>query len=152
MKIDDAIGQLGRQMGFELALDDNRACRLLFDGTLAVDIEAPRALPDTLVMSCKVAGGLPADGREAVLRMLLEANLFGRGTGGGVLAIDDERDEIVLHRTLAMNRADVVDLVDALEQLLQYAEAWIGKLGQVGSPRAVDEAHRANAFSAMLRV
>ena len=141
VQIPEAIIQLGQQMGVELRLDAQRACRLVFNGTLAVDFEAPQALPDQLVMSCVVAKDTFPQGRPAVLQSLLAANLFGRGTGGGLLALDEERGEILLQRTLNVTRASLPDLLHALEQLLQHAEAWVERLkvGPNGPPHATPD-------------
>lgn len=152
MQIDDAIAQLGQKMGVELKLDENRACRLVFDGTINVDFEAPDALADQLVMSCVVAADVFPEGREAVLQSLLEANLFGRGTGGGTLALDEERGEILLQRALTMSHADLQDLVNAMEQLVQYAEAWTERLKK--GPGAASEAsmNAPSLPSSMMRI
>lgn len=152
MQIDDAIAQLGQKMGVELKLDENRACRLVFDGTLNVDFEAPEALADQLVMSCVVAPDVFPEGREAVLQSLLEANLFGRGTGGGTLALDEERGEILLQRALTMSRSDLQDLVNAMEQLVQYAEAWMERLKK--GPGAAPEVSMGSSSSlaSMMRI
>lgn len=128
MQIDDAMAQLGQKMGVELSLGDTRTCRLVFDGTISVDFEAPEALADQLVMSCVVASDVFPEGREAVLQSMLEANFFGQGTGGGTLALDGERGEVLLQRILMMNHADLQDLVNALEQFLQFAEGWTERL------------------------
>ena len=138
MQIDDAIMQLGQKMGLDLRLDANRACRLVFDGALAVDFEAPHALPDQSVMSCMVASDMFPRGRLAVLQSLLEANLFGPSTGGGVLALDEERGEVLLQRVLDVSHASLQDLVTALEQLLTQAEVWVERLksGPSHSPQA----------------
>ena len=131
--IDAAVANLGQAMGMDLKLNENRACRLVFDGNLAVDIEAPALLPETLVMTCSLSKGIPPDSREAFYQSLLEANFFARGTGGGVMAYDEDREELVLQRMLAINSADEQDIVNALESLLAYAESWIERLATVGS-------------------
>lgn len=128
MQIEDALAQLGQKMGVALRLDENRACRLVFDDSLIVDFEAPEALAGKLLMSCVVAAEVRPDEREPVFRTLLEANLCGRGTGGAVLAMNDESDEVVLQRTMEMRHADLQDLEVALELLLQYGEAWSDRL------------------------
>jgi hypothetical protein len=144
MQIEEAIVQLGQKMGVVLQLDANRACRLVFDGTLAVDFEAPQSLPDQLVMSCVVGSDIFPQGRLAVLQSLLEANLFGRGAGGAMLALDEERGDVLLQRTLNLSRASLQDLLNALEQLLKHAEAWVERLkaGPGDSPYAPMDSSR----------
>lgn len=128
MKIEDLLAQLGQKMGIALQLDENRACRLVFDDSITVDFEAPEALAGKLMMSCLVAADVRPDERETVFRTLLEANLCGRGTGGAVLAMNDETDEVVLQRILEVRHTDLQDLEVALDQLLQYGEAWSARL------------------------
>ena len=133
-EIDAAVARLGQAMGMDLKLDENRACRLVFDEKLAVDIEAPDILESTLVMTCALSkGGLP-DNREAVYQLLLEANFFARGTGGGVMAYDEDREELVLQRMLVINRADEHDIVNVLESLLANAESWVERLATIPPP------------------
>src|SRR5262245_42396363 len=112
MNIADTLKQLGQDMGITLALDENRACRLVFDNRIEVDIEAPENAPDTVYFSGAV-GIIPASDREAAYRSLLEANLYGRGTGGAVLALDSDYNEIMLQRTLAIGGMHYRDFVKA---------------------------------------
>jgi hypothetical protein len=135
-KIDKAVADLGQAMGMDLKLDENRACRLVFDSNLAVDIDAPSLLPDTLVMTCGLSKGIPLDNREVVYQLLLEANFFARGTGGGVIAYDEDREELVLQHMLAINGVDEQDIVNVLESLLATAESWIDRLATVSSTRS----------------
>ena len=127
-QIESLMSGLGQKMGIALQLDENRSCRLVFDDSIIVDFEAPEALAGKLMMSCVVAAEVRPDERETVFRTLLEANLCSRGTGGAVLAINDETDEVVLQRILEMRHTDLQDLEGALDQLLQYGEAWSARL------------------------
>jgi hypothetical protein len=130
MTIDDILSQLGSRMGLpDLRLDEGRACQLIFDGRVAVDIEAP---PDEggLVFLHSTVGIVRPEGHEALFQQLLEANLFGRGTGGAVLSVDGQRCEILLHRSLQIRQIDFSDFADALEQFIQYASHWMERLAQ----------------------
>ncbi len=152
MKVEAAIAELGQKMGVTLQLDDNRACRLVFDGQLSVDIEAPTALPDHLIMSCGVSPDLFPQAREAVLRSLLHANLFGQDTGGGVLALDEARGEVVLQRTLAMAQCDLEDLLGALELMLQTAQGWVDRLQTERGVPLPGRAAPTDALVSMMRI
>lgn len=152
MQIDAAIAQLGQKMGVNLQLDDNRACRLVFGERLGVDFEAPTALPDHLIMTCVVGADVFPHSRETVLESLLQANLFGRETGGGVLALDDERGEVVLQRSLAMNQSNVQDLLIALELLLQSAEIWVDRLKVNRSAPLRGTSEPAGTLATMMRI
>lgn len=151
MTADNAIRELGQRLGFDLTLDRNRACAVVFDGKLTVEFEAPASLPPTLVLTCRVAGDVPAGQREEVFALLLQANLFGRGTAGAALAIDQAREEIVLQRTLPLEQTDGQDLLHALESLLQYAQAWVERLESFPVDRAATPEGTFSAHSTMLR-
>lgn len=152
MNADEAMGQLGHKLGFELKLDHRRVCAVMFDDTLTVEFEAPTSLADVLVMTCKVAGSVHADQREATYALLLQANLFGRGTAGAVLAVDSTREEIVLQRALRLDQTDLQDLLNALESLLQYGRAWVERMQAVSSPLTRRDEGNLSAYAAMLRV
>lgn len=125
MQIGDALDQLGRQIGLKLKLDRNNACRLVFDKSTTVDIEAVDA--GTVFLHAAV-GIVPTAGRDAVYETLLEANLFGRGTGAAVLAVDKSLGEVVLHRRLDMAKTEYSDFTAALEDFVTHARAWTDRL------------------------
>jgi hypothetical protein len=152
MDIADVIKELGQAMGLPLKLDRNRACRLVFDGKIEVDIEAP-ADGGGIVFLHTAVGTVPSGGREALYQSLLEANLFGRGTGGGVLAVDPEFNEIMLTRTLAMDRIFYQDFVKEPEQHVLHANTWLDRLATHahGNPEAADDPGAASA-STLLRI
>jgi hypothetical protein len=130
MTVEDLLSALGARMGLpDLQLDESRSCQLLFDGHLAVDIEAP-VDQGGIVFLHSTVGIVRPEGREALFQQLLEANLFGRGTGGAVLSVDGQRYEILLHRSLQTRQIDFSDFVDALEQFIQYASHWMERLAQ----------------------
>ena len=151
MNADDAISQLGKKLGFELKLDRSRVCAVVFDDTLTVEFEAPPSAAHALVMTCRVAGSVPAEQREEVYALLLQANLFGRGTAGAALAIDKAREEIVLQRSLWLDQADFQDLLNALELLLQYGRAWVDRLKTFNAIQAPRLEGSLSAYSSMLR-
>jgi hypothetical protein len=128
MRIEDALEQLGRQIGLTLRLDPAKSCRLVFDRAIAVDIEA---LEDgARVYLSTVVGRLTAGDDGTLLKELLEANLFGRGTGRSVLGIDAGLKEIVLHRGLDMAATDYAQFTAALEDFLTHARAWTERLAK----------------------
>ena len=126
MRIEDALEQLGRQIGLALKLDDQRSCRLVFDGSTAIDIEAPE--DDGTVFLHAAVGIVPATGREAVYALLLEGNLFGRGTGRAVLGVDTDLNEIILHRALDMGTTEYAAFTAALEDFLGRVKGWTERL------------------------
>jgi hypothetical protein len=152
MNADEAIGQLAHKLGIELTLDVRRVCAVVFDDRLTVEFEAPASLAEVLMMTCKVASRVQADQREEVYALLLQANLFGRGTAGAVLAVDSKREEIVLQRALHLGQADFQDLLNALESLLQFGQAWVDRLRPISSALTRRDEGSLSAYSAMLKV
>lgn len=134
MDIEDALNQLGRQIGIALRLDAARACRLVFDGRTALDIEAPADRPGTVFLHSAVGVLPPAGRREAVYETLLAGNLFGRDTGRAALAIDRDLGEILLVRQLDMAETSHAAFADAVEDHVARAKAWTERLRQAPAP------------------
>ncbi|MBT9291429.1 type III secretion system chaperone [Prosthecodimorpha staleyi] len=133
MQLADAVQQLGRQIGLTLKLDSAGGCRLVFDGTLPVDIEA---VEGSVAYLHTAIGILPTSGAEALMRSLLEGNLFGRGTGASVIGIDSHLGEILLTRRLDMNKTDYAEFAAAIEDFVTHAKAWIDRLSRKTSGSA----------------
>lgn len=127
MKIEEILKELGNQMGLpNLKLDDNKVCRLIFDKKFTVDIEASEDLKTVHLYSALCI--IPPRDKENLFESLLEANLFGRGTGGASFGVDLEMGEILLSRTLVMEKTDYQDFVNILESFVNYVEAWTDKI------------------------
>lgn len=126
MDINVILEELGRNMGLsKVALDHNGVCRLVFDKVLVVDIEATK---DDFVYLHAVVGQIPHQQKQELYQALLEANLFGKGTGSASFGIDVPRNEILLYRRFYMDRTDYKDFVDGLEQFVNILELWMKKL------------------------
>ncbi|MFO1349206.1 MAG: type III secretion system chaperone [Gammaproteobacteria bacterium] len=134
MNIRDVLAELGHQMGLKVSLNDQGVCRLVFDQRFTVDIEAS---PDNdTVHLYSVLCPIPSDGKERFYEQLLEANLFGGGTGGAWFALDSLHNEVLLNRTLNMATTDYQDFVGVLESFVNHLESWDGKLarGELNRP------------------
>jgi len=132
MNAKEILAELTREIGLEgTQFDENHMCRLVFDDKLAVDFENP---PDqNLLLVYASAGKLPRDGREQLYKMMLEANLFGLGTGGAVLALDANLDEIILFRRYPSDDIDYDKFKQDLELFLESLEQWQDKVLTYGS-------------------
>lgn len=127
MKIEALLLELGNQMGLpNLKLDNNKVCRLIFDKKFTVDIEASEDLRIVHLYSALCI--IPPRDKENLYEALLEANLFGRGTGGASFGVDLEMGEILLSRTLEMEKTDYQDFVNVLESFVNHVEAWTEKI------------------------
>jgi len=127
MKIESILTELGNQMGLpNLKLDNNKVCRLIFDKKFTVDIEASEDLKIVHLYSALCT--IPPSDKETLYESLLEANLFGRGTGGSTFGVDIEMGEILLSRTIVMEKVDYQDFVNILETFVNHVEAWTDKI------------------------
>ncbi len=74
MTADELLAELGARMSLSGAVfDDNRACRLSFDGRLHVDLEAPTTA--RTLNAFGVVGPVPPSQSAAFYEHLLESNL-----------------------------------------------------------------------------
>jgi hypothetical protein len=120
MNAANLLAAWGQALGLpELALSDLGTAALLIDGTLTLNIEHEDDAGRLLLYV--PLGAPPAAEREACFARLLQANLFGHGSGGGHIGLDAQRDELVLSRQLALDNTDLPALEAAIESLLAAA-------------------------------
>ncbi len=134
MDIHSILSQLGQQMGLpQLKLDENRVCRLVFDQRLVVDIEASD--DEKIVHLYALVGEVPPEDKEAFMALLLEANLFGKGTGGSAFALDHNHHEVYLCRVVLIESLAYQEFVNMLETFVNHLEAWMDKIerGDIGN-------------------
>lgn len=116
------IAALGRSIGFpDFALSELGTAALQVDGRWQLNFEHD-ADARSLVLYLRL-GPVPDRGREALYARLLAANLFGRGSGGGHVGLDEARDELLLSRTLELDATDLPALETAVAALLAAARA-----------------------------
>jgi Tir chaperone protein (CesT) family len=67
---------------------------------------------------------------EAQMRTLLDANLFGQGTGEAALAYDPDMEEILLQRCFDARYVDLGQLMAALEEFVNIMASWTERLDE----------------------
>ncbi len=150
MNADQLLNDLGLAMGLpNLRFDAQGCARLMFDGKTAIDLENDTTA-DSLQIYC-VLGPLPAEGREALFKTLLQANLFGTGTHGATLAVDSLHNEVVLCRTVVPDSMSTTGFTALMEKFVTSAEHWRTNLGGAAdggasAPPAPLEVPRFDAF------
>jgi Tir chaperone protein (CesT) family len=127
MRVEQLVRELGIRLGLPLALDGNGMCRLVLDGGTTVDLEALRDDGEKFVIYA-VLGKLRPGPREAIYRALLEANLPSRDGTAGVLALDVDRDEIILQRILDATSLNAVYLSEIVERFVEMAVSWTERI------------------------
>jgi Tir chaperone family protein CesT len=149
MSVDDLLREFGSRTGLgTLARNRDGICRLIFDGGLVIDIEAPDHDPDLYITAA--VGPLETDAGSALLRDLLATNLMGKESAGAALALDQTRDEIVLCRQLPVEALTYRAFERAIESFLNHLErcrAYLDRADTVGTAPAADV-----AFSAELMI
>ncbi|PTY06745.1 hypothetical protein DB346_00325 [Verrucomicrobia bacterium LW23] len=124
MNLSQLLAELGNHMGLSnLRLNERGVCRLVFDQKLSVTIELAQDGKTLILYS--LAGKVPDKAGASFLRMLLDASLFGRGTGGCIsLAMESDDGEIYLQSLLPIDKLDGITLAGVLEDLVNSAENW----------------------------
>ena len=127
MRVDQPVRELGVRLGLPLALDGNGMCRLVFNGGMNVDVEALRDDGEKFIIYSVLAKLRPGP-RGALYQALLEANLPTENGGAGVLALDVERDEILLQRILDATSLTAVYLSEIVEKFVDMAVSWTERI------------------------
>lgn len=148
MDANSLITLFGQEAGTSLALGEAGTLALAFEGGPTLQIEHDPALD---VLHCyAVLGAAPADPARgaALCRQMLEANAFGRDTGGATLGLDAATGEIILSRRLELAWADTAQLRAVVESMAAVAQDWRQRLdGAVSAVSAAAPPAADTAFS-----
>ncbi|MEZ0387510.1 MAG: type III secretion system chaperone [Verrucomicrobium sp.] len=142
MKLDDLIKQLGASIGLpNLGLTDG-SCRLVFDGNLPVDVEEAEEESQAHLLSN--LGPLPQEeGEESrYYRRLLEANHFGRETGGMTLALVPSEGQFFLCGIISLGTVSLESFSKMLARFAREAHHWIVELESMSrdTPKSAPDA------------
>jgi len=127
MRVDQLVRELGVRLGLPLALDGNGMCRLVFNGGMNVDVEALRDDGEKFIIY-SVLSKLRPGPRGPLYQALLEANLPTGDGAAGVLALDVERDEVLLQRILDASSMTSVYLSEIVEKFVDMAVSWTERI------------------------
>jgi len=123
MKPENLLAELGSHMGIpNLGFDEQGCARLVFDDQIEVNFENDAANHRLQIYT--TLGNVPAENKEALYGALLEANLFGSGTAGATLAIDNLHGEIVLCHTFYGDDIPSATFLSLVESFVNTAEKW----------------------------
>lgn len=103
------------------------------DGVYAVEIDGMvvRFVEDAearQIVTLAEVGESPAEGRERLYRVLLEAAYMGQATGGANFAVDSETGNIQLSRTDPLPLMDVESFMAKMDRFVNVLERWRGLL------------------------
>ena len=127
------IGAEGRH---ELALGEDGHCTIFFGEGLQCLVEMPGDPESNIVFLYCPLVPLPADFQEqnALLRQILEWNMFGIATAGAHLSLDPRSETIVLGFAADLDMLDAEIFKQSLGDLLDTAVAIQAKLGELNNP------------------
>jgi hypothetical protein len=126
--VNDLIAGMAQQLGLSMELNDEGACRLVFEDKYTVDIQVQEGQENRFFFVSTV--GQAEAPTEAQLRTLLDANLFGQGTGEAALAYDPDMEEILLQRCFDARYVDLGQLMAALEEFVNIVASWTERLDE----------------------
>ena len=105
-----------------LALDAENGCALRVDESLDLEIDFGASASELRLSG--VIGTYPPGLELAALRAIAGANLGWAGTGGGTLAANTERRQVVLQYREALDGLEPERFVRLIEGFLDTADAW----------------------------
>jgi Tir chaperone protein (CesT) family len=126
--VNELIAGMAQRLGLSLELNDEGACRLVFEDKRTVDIQVQEGQENRFYFVSTV--GQAEAPTEAQLRTLLDANLFGQGTGEAALAYDPDMEEILLQRCFDARYVDLGQLMAALEEFVNIVASWTERLDE----------------------
>ena len=85
-------------------------------------------------------GACPAQHCEDFFSVLMMANLFGTGTGGGVIALNDEAKELTLSLALPY-QMPYFHFKEHIEDFLNHVDLWQKKTADASNPSAQRSNH-----------
>jgi hypothetical protein len=122
---DELFIPIAQRLGLDaLIFDDSGLCPLVFDDRFTITLELDED-GDTLHLYSTL-GQAPEDliDQLTCFAGLLEANLFGRGTGGATLSFEPDGRYLVINQSLSLQQSNPEALQTLFERFVQAADAW----------------------------
>lgn len=134
--LDDLLADYARSTGLgALPSDAAGVVALSFNDRLVLHF-TPGLEADDAVLYARLARAMPADGREALLSRMLEANLVGDRLGGGCLALDARDGAPMLVSRVRLPGLTAVAFADMVASFAAAGQAWADQLSMVPAQAA----------------
>jgi hypothetical protein len=132
MKLEELLKQLGAAIGLPQLKLEEGSCRLVFDGALPVDVEEGDGEEEAHLLSH--LGPLPPEGEQegTYFRRLLQANHYGRETGGMTLALVPSEGQFFLCGMVPLAGVTVDSFSRLLARFARESHRWIVELETLG--------------------
>ena len=118
---DNIINELGRELGAELAFNDENMCELAVGESTVLSIER-RPDAGTLLMTSVVADALPDPVDYALVLDLLDFSLGGAVNGTPAIGRDAESGLLVAHQTVTAENLQKASFADIVRDFLRFRE------------------------------
>ncbi len=140
MALAELVRQLGQEIGLShLDLDpDTQAIRLVFGEDLEVEFEEPGT--GNLCFVYASVGPMPVNTSASRFLETMNANLFGRDTGGAVLGYDAAREELVLFIRFHSHEVSYATFRREIDAFLAALKKWREQLKSHAAPPPSDAA------------
>lgn len=135
--VDEWLRQIGAQAGFPLRLDAEGVGAVGHRSGLdcAIEVDAVRRMVFLTVPLMP----WPMEAPDRVAARCLQGHFLGVDTAGGSFAIDDQTRELVLWKSLPLERFDAQTFGEALASFLDVAQAWRDDLSLPESAHSAPE-------------
>lgn len=119
---DMLLKELSAHLGLSLSRGEDSIIPLEIDGTMALYLQHV-PLRESVVMTCEL-GTVPPDAPASIFRMLLSAQLFDQGTGGGRFALDDANGILVFTFERQLDGMPFTLFKEILQNFIACSEHW----------------------------
>jgi hypothetical protein len=131
-----ALQSLAATLNIPLSFNADGVCDLVMNGDALITLEGdPQS---TALRINAVVGVLPEADSPQALRLLLQANFNGQGTGANSLAIDHVSNEVVLGRRVDVSTLGPDGLLKPVREFARYLLYWrrnlLRQVAQASSP------------------
>lgn len=133
MEASRLVSLFGLESGTPLALGPSGTLDLVFENGRTLTLEHDE---EQDVLHCYVVLGqnpVHSAERATAYRWMLAANVFGHGTGGATLGLDETTDELLLTQRIALQDANVSGLREIVESMVEVAATWSEKLASASA-------------------
>ncbi len=121
MQKSEFITLLKKEVSIEnLAFNNENVCRLILEKHLIVDLEWIDN--KALFIYASIGSSTHLDIEQ--MQLLLQANAYGQGTSGAILATDKNAEEVILHRFYELETLNTQTVFKQMEQLINDAIEW----------------------------
>jgi Tir chaperone protein (CesT) family len=128
--VDSLLQAIGRLLGLpDLAWDEQLSCTLSFGDDVHLTLYADDERPDMTIYT--LVGELPAQAPSDVWRDLMEANLFGKGTGGAALGYEPDSQWVYLARRLPVEGMTAQQWLEEIQVFVGACRHWQNRWPQL---------------------